>query len=126
MENEKVYIQLLDELDKYPHLTEAVKHYEDTDGDSEHKGCLPNLIVWIRQVLPLDIDPAEYFEMDDETAEDFYSWGHNSRWNHTFRDVLESDFEFCVRKCIDLAKEYGDYDIETYMTKETEDGPSNV
>ena len=121
MEDEKVYVQLLDKLNKYPNLTKAVKHYEDTDGDSEHEGYLPNLIVWIRQVLPIDIDPAEYFEMDDETAEDFYSWGHNSRWNHTFRDWLDSGFEFCVEKCIDLAEEYGDYDIEAYMTRKKED-----
>ena len=115
------YENLLKELDKYPNLKGAVEHFYNTDGQPEHKDKLPNLIVWIRQVLDLaGEDAAEYFEMPEETAEDFYSWGHNSRWSNTFWLFLENHFNWCVGLCIDLADEYGDYDIEKYMNEPME------
>lgn len=115
------YENLLKELDQYPNLKGAVEHFYNTDGQPEHEGKLPNLIVWIRQVLENESDDApEYFEMSERQTEDFYSWGHNSRWSNTFWVFLENHFNWCVALCIDLAREYGDYDIEKYMNETTE------
>jgi hypothetical protein len=115
------YENLLKELDKYPNLKGAVEHFYDNNGKPEHEGCLPNLIVWIRKVLDIaGEDAAKFFEMSEETAEDFYSWGHNSRWANTFWCFLERHFNWCIGLCIELAERYGDYDIEKYMNETKE------
>ena len=115
------YENLLKELEKYPHLKAAVEHFYDTDGKPEHEYKLPNLIVWIRQMLDKSgEEAAEYFDMPEETREDFWSWGHNSRWSNTFWCYLERHFCWCVGICIDLAEEYGDFDVESYMNEPTE------
>lgn len=111
------YENLLQELKRFPNLKSAVEFFYQNNGESEHEGCLPNLIVWIRCVLPEDYDAAEYFDMPDEMKEDFWSWGHNSRWANTFYCYLEDNFNYCVKKCLDLAEEYGDFDVEAYMNK---------
>lgn len=117
------YENLLKELDKYPNLKKAVEHFYDTDGKPEHEGCLPNLIVWIRVVLDKykSEDAAEYFDMPEKSKEEFWSWGHNSRWSNTFWCYLDNHFCWCVGLCIDLANEYGDFDVEEYMNKPMED-----
>lgn len=115
------YKNLLKELEQYPNLRKAVEHFYDTDGEPEHEGKLPNLIVWIRQVLENESeDAAEYFEMSERQAEDFYSWGHNSRWGNTFYAFLCEHFNYCVAVCMNMADEYGDFDVEKYMNEKTE------
>lgn len=112
------YENIISELEsntKYRHLYKAVKHYWETEGKPEHDLCLPNLIVWIRQVVPDTVDIPDYFEMGERVKEDFYSWGHNSRWSNTFWSFLNDHFCWCVALCMDLADEYGDYDVETYI-----------
>ena len=122
MANILKYHNLLKELDRYPNLKRAVEHFYDTDGEAEHIGKLPNLIVWIRVVMDeLGYDAAEFFEMSKERADDFYSWGHNSRWSNTFYDFLTRHFDWCVGLCIDLADESKDFDVEEYMNKPKED-----
>ena len=106
------YHKMLKDLDKYPHLKKAVEHFYDTDGQAEELGLLPNLIIWIRNTIPDSVDPAEFFGMDNDTAEDFYSWGHNSRWANTFWTYLQTHFDWCVACCLDLADQYGDFDVE--------------
>lgn len=107
------------ELDKYPHLRTYFTRYVESDGASENPNYLPCLIVWIRMAMDAaGTDPAAFFEMDEETAEDFYSWGHNSRWNNTFRSYLDSDYEFALRKCIELAQDYGDPEVKLPPEKE--------
>jgi len=91
----KNIIHAMESNTKYRYLYKAVKHYWETNGKPEHKDCLPNLIVWIRQVVPDTIDIPEYFEMGERVKEDFYSWGHNSRWSNTFRDYLDDRFCWC-------------------------------
>lgn len=110
------YENLLKELEQYPNLKQAVEHFYDTDGKPEHERCLPNLIVWIRCVLDkANEDAAEYFDMPENAKEEFWSWGHNSRWDNTFWWYLDRHFCWCVGLCIDLANEYGDFDVEKYM-----------
>ena len=115
------YENLLKELEKYPNLKQAVEHFYDTDGKPEHEGCLPNLIVWIRCMCDECMnDAADFFEMPEEIKEDFWSWGHNSRWSNTFWSYLSRNFCYCVDRCIELAEDGGDFDVEEYMNKPTE------
>lgn len=99
-------------LDQFPYLKEYLTHYYETGGESEKAGLLPKFIVWIRDILDgTDIDPAQFFDMDEETAEDFYTWGHNSRWNITFRGHLDCDPEQTLDKCLALAERFGDREV---------------
>lgn len=114
------YENLLKELEQYPNLKKAVEHFYDTDGKAEYEGCLPNLIVWIRCQLK-DVDMTEFFtEMSEETKEDFWSWGHNSRWGNTFYAFLCEHFNYCVAVCMNMAEEYGDFDVEKHMIETME------
>lgn len=113
------YENLLKELEQFPNLKQAVEHFYNTDGKAEHEGSLPNLIVWIRVVLDkAEQDAPEFFEMSEEKAEDFWSWGHNSRWSNTFAGYLETHFCWCVALCIDLATDQGDFDVEQYIKEQ--------
>lgn len=117
------YEEQLKELEKYPHLKKAVEHYYETGGQPEHEHCLPNLIVWIRHNIEdecCDLEPAEFFGMDEETKEDFWSWGHNSRWSNTFWSYLDKHFNYCVEQCMELACVMEDFDVEKYMNETTE------
>lgn len=106
--------EMLAELDKYPNLKKYFTFFMETDaGLPEDPGLLPRLIVWIRtHVDANDIDPAEFFDMDEETAEDFYTWGHNSRWKNVFCDYIESYRSLALARCLELARRYGDPAID--------------
>ena len=117
-----MYDELIRKLDDYPNLRKCVKHFYETNGQAEHDGYLPNLIVWIRQVLDeVGEDAAERFSMPQEVAEDFWSWGHNSRWANTFWFWLHAHFFGCVEECIELAEDAGDYDVEKYFQQTQKD-----
>ena len=86
---------------KWRYLDEYVQSYKEHDGYSEIPGYLPKLVVYFRMALDaLNTEPAEFFGWDEETAEDFLTWGHNSRWNHTFSIMLENNLE----EYVDLLK----------------------
>ena len=76
------------DLSEFPNLERYFNHFVETDGSPEMQDCLPNLIIWIRLIVePHEgkwIDPMTFFGLDDEDAEDFYTWGHNSRWKNVF------------------------------------------
>lgn len=86
---------------KWKYLDEYVQSYKDHDGYSEIPGCLPKLVVYFRIALDklgiYDSYVPEYFGWDDYHAEDFLSWGHNSRWNHTFNCQLYGRLNKYVR-----------------------------
>ena len=118
-----------EKIQKYANLAKYFEHYLDTHGKAEHVNCLPNLIIWIREVLDNDSQrAADLFNMTDEEREDFYSWGSNSRWNHTFRDCLDLMIDQDVDEnttvvpdiLMSLAEEEGDPDIEAKFFKEEE------
>lgn len=101
------------DLDKFPVLKKAVEHFKETGGRSEEDGCIPNFVYFFKQMnFRFDQDPDEMFGWDSETKEDFWSWGHNSRWAHTACMWIDDNFEECIEKAIELAKEYGDLDLE--------------
>lgn len=92
--------ETLQKLKNYPRLKKYATHFEKTRGDSEIAGYLPFVVIWFRDLFKkAQIDDSEVpvlFEMDDETAEDFWSWGHNSRYANTFSWYLLSNLDFCI------------------------------
>ena len=101
-------------LKKYKHLYEYALHWIKTHG-SEHAGKLANITIWFREMLDkagVD-DVSEYLGFTDAQTEEFYSWGHNSRWNHVFQyDYLLNQFDDAMEIALQLAEEFGDIDIE--------------
>lgn len=77
---------------QWKYLDSYVKSFKKNEGCSEQPTLLPYLVIYFRQAFEKlgvgDVDVPEYFNWDDETAEEFFSWGHNSRWNHVFTYML--------------------------------------
>ena len=112
---------LFKDLKKYKNLYKYAKHFL-IHQEAEHGRYLPNLIIWFRDVLDragVEDVPA-YFGWDEDMAVDFWSWGHNSRWNHTFSIYLESEPKEALEHAISLAEEFGDPDVEEIYFKEKE------
>lgn len=101
-------------LNKYPNVQRYVADYIETEGAGPGGTRLPNLIIWIRETLERNnIDVTEYFDWADDWREEFYSWGHNSRWGNTFIHWLSSDeLEYQLDAIANIAKEFGDPNIE--------------
>lgn len=100
------------ELGKYPHLKEYFEHFERTGGVPEKREYLPFLVIWIRTIVEKHrIDPTAFFKMDAETADEFFSWGRNSRWANAFCSHVECNMEMVLEKCLELADTYGDIDV---------------
>ena len=111
------------DISKYPNLERYYKHFEETNGKSERNdNGFPNFIIWIRLVVEPEegewTDPAKFFELDDDDAEDFNSWGHNSRWAHVFLPFALHNMEFVKEKCIELAEKHGDPNVEEYLKRD--------
>lgn len=74
----------MDDISNYPNLERYFNHFVNTRGEPESGDCLPYFIVWIRLLVEPDdgewINPAAFFEMNEEDKERFHCWGHNSRW----------------------------------------------
>lgn len=101
-------------LNKYPNVQRYVADYIKNEGMGPGGTRLPDLIIWFRETLEKnDIDVPDYFGWEDDWCEDFYSWGHNSRWGNTFRNWLSvGELEFQLGTIAVIAKEYGDPNIE--------------
>lgn len=110
----KIKNEIKKQLENYKNLSKYAFHFEKQPYEPEHPGHLNNLIIWFRETLDnagVD-DVASYFGWDDETAEDFYTWGHNSRWAHTFYSYLINNINDALEIALDLADEFGDVDID--------------
>ena len=117
----KVY-SMMGDISKYPNLERYYRHFEETNGQSErHDDSFPNFIIWIRLVVePEDegkewTDVAQFFELDEDDAEDFHSWGHNSRWANVFLPFALHNMDLVKEKCIELAERFGDPNVEEYL-----------
>lgn len=101
---------------KWKYLNEYVESYKKNQGVSEIPGFLPKLIVYFREALDKlglnDGNVPEMFDWDDDTAEDFFTWGHNSRWNHTFGCYLDDNLEEYVQILKDTMENAGVKDFE--------------
>lgn len=92
--------ETLEKLKDYPRLKKYAKHFEKTRGDSEIAGFLPFIVIWFRDLFKeAGINDGQVpieFEMDDDTAEEFWSWGHNSRYANVFTQYLLDNLDFCI------------------------------
>ena len=105
-----------DELSKYPNLARYYRHFEEHHGEGEVSGWMPKLITWIRTIVEPDegewIDPVQAFGMEEYDAEEFCSWGHNSRWWNVFWPFAASDMERTRESCLLLAEKHGDPNVD--------------
>ena len=90
-------------LKKYPALQEAVLNFIESDGWNHNFGYLTPLTVYIRK-LSIDFEP-EFFDWDEETTEDFCSWGHNSRYGNVLEPQLIRDLDSHICKILDYLDE---------------------
>ena len=94
-----------DRLKMFSNLSRYVKHFEKTEGGNEKDSYLPYVVIWFRELLDkagYEDDAPEVFGFDEDETEEFYSWGHNSRWNHVFATWLESNMDFALETAFDL------------------------
>lgn len=96
----------LEKIKQYKNLYEYTQNFITEDNKGEY---LSDLCFWFKlQCLKNDLDEQEVFKWDDHTAEEFYSWGHNSRWANVFEVELASDLEKYLNIALQIAEEYGD------------------
>lgn len=102
-------------MNKYEHLTKYIEDYKKNKGNSEKPGYLPKLVVYFREVLEDNVEniPA-FFGWDYELEEDFYSWGHNSRWANVFNGMLYEHLREYVDMLLDFMEEteIEDFEVE--------------
>lgn len=118
--------EITERLKKHPFLNKYVEHFIKSNGKSEKSGWLPFLTIWFRELFKAceiyDEDVPELLGWDEETSEDFWSWGHNSRYNHVFWSWLNDDIENAVSSAFEIMDHYNhsdfDYDIESTIKTE--------
>lgn len=119
--------ETLKKLKKYPRLKKYAIHFEKTEGDSEIGGYLPFVVIWFRDLFKkAQIDDGEVpvlFEMDDDTAEEFWSWGHNSRYANVFSWYILADLDFAINIALQIIDNNPeckgfDSDVEKRVKKE--------
>lgn len=90
--------------DLWKYLNSYVKSYKDNEGYPEHPHYLPMLVIYFRYAFDKlginDVEVTDLLDWDEETAEDFLTWGHNSRYSHTFNSMLFDHLE----EYVDLLK----------------------
>ena len=105
-------ISQAEELNKFPHLKSYVEEYIKNNGLPDQPGYISSLVYFFkRKCLDNNLSEEALFGWDEETAEDFYSWGSNSRWANTFDSCLSTHFSEYLDTAIMLAKAYGYNDI---------------
>ena len=103
-------------LHDYPVLEKAVEDFIKNDGCSPEKGHITDLTYYIKvlDIEKVDIvnlfgwDKIDLAEEDDECytlADDFYSWGHNSRYANVLEPELIRDLNTYVGTVIELLDE---------------------
>lgn len=97
------------ELGKYPYFKSYVESYKN--GECANL-CITQLAYFFKRMcLDNNLDEQELFNWDNDVAEDFYSWGSNSRWANTFEWWLSENLDTAVKIGLELCAEYGDRDI---------------
>lgn len=117
----KIPKELFEALRKHKHLFKYAKQFCKYHRATDGKGHYTSLIVWFRDRFDAAgiNDVAEYLDWDDEMAEDFYSWGSNSRWGHVFSPWLYDNTDEALSIALNLADEFGDVDVvKKYPIKE--------
>lgn len=106
-------------LKRHKNLSQYAEHFAEHPESAEHPGYLCNLVIWFRHTLEEAgvWDVPDYFGWDEYRTEDFETWGHNSRWHHTFWGYLGDDLNKALECAIKLADEFGDVDVEKHYFK---------
>lgn len=114
-------------LENYPNLNRYAQHFEKTNGSSEDSGYLPYLVIWFRKLFREagieDDDVPSLCGFDEYEEEEFFSWGHNSRYNHVFSVWIENDIDFALSVAFSIMEEHEDckdFDINVEKVIENE------
>lgn len=100
-------------LKKYPYLKSYVESYIENEGSADEIGKITKLTYFFKiMFMRHDFNMQALFEWDDDTTEDFFNWGHNSRWANTFEGQMEGFLEGYVDAALYLADTYGDIDLD--------------
>ena len=103
----------IQKLKQYPFLESYVKSYIENEGIPENISCICRLTYFFKRMdIEHELDMQSLFDWDDDTTEDFYSWGHNSRWANTFEGQMGGYLEDYVDVALSLAETYGDIDLD--------------
>lgn len=79
--------KVIPELDTLPDAVETTKFMIE-NGARQGTMLLP-LTVWVRQVCDkYNLDVEVICDWDEDTCEEFWSWGHNSRWHQVFECMM--------------------------------------
>ena len=112
MSDNKKWLEFVDEkqmgeLNKFPHLKEAIEHtFINKDYDDSK---LSPMAVWFRLMEDNNgADVISCVDWDEETLDEFYSWGSNSRWAMVFEPDMMDNAGVRIEDAIYLAQEYGD------------------
>lgn len=104
--------ETLKKLELYPILNNAVKTHIENKDDPRY---LANIVFWFRLIIEKHkLNAIDTLQFDDETAVEFGSWGHNSRWNNVGEPWILDNFEMCVDIAINLAEKFGDFTQEDW------------
>lgn len=124
-------LKIRKELKKYPNLRKYALHFDKTEGTAEKFGYLPFLVIWFRQLFQKtgiqDDEVPALFGYDDESedAQMFWSWGHNSRYNHIFSMWLEQDINYALMLIFDIIEQNNivgfDPDVKEIIEKERQE-----
>ena len=102
---------------EFKYLDSYVKLYRE--GTEQASRYLPKLIIYFRQAFEklgiTDDMVPDFFGWDKDIADDFGSWGHNSRWNHTFDSMLSGDTDDYVELLKQKMKEKGIKDFKVKL-----------
>ena len=99
-------------LEQYPNLNKYVNSFIENEGYPEETGHISNLVYFFKRMcIDNNLNEEELFQWTKEEADDFYTWGHNSRWANMFAYYLECNFNKCISIALALAKRYGDINL---------------
>ena len=94
----EISYKLANRIAEYPELDRCVRDFIANNGHNPNPLYLSDLTVYVRR---LNIDEPELFGWDEETTEDFYTWGHNSRYGHVLEPMMAMDLEHHVERIAD-------------------------
>lgn len=124
-------LKIRKELKKYPNLRKYALHFDRTEGTAEEGGFLPFFVIWFRRLFDKtgieDDQVPALFGYDDESdeANDFWNWGHNSRYANVFSCWLEQDIDYALRLIFELIEQYKldgfDPDIKEIVEKDKQE-----
>ena len=100
----KISDELMDRVKEYPELERCVIDFIANDGCNPDPMYLTDLTVYIRN---LNVNEPKLFCWDEDTEEDFYSWGHNSRYAHVLEPMLCCDLEGHIDRLVNYLELIG-------------------